>query len=137
MAHQLCQSHECQVTTMEQVTFYYDWENINMCVYKMSLEASMILVKVALSRSEIHLIIKHPTMHSLHDNMKFLFETNKQGETFRRAAVCPRNTKQIPAIPGKRATQLNFLEIAHLNLTQRAFQQGVCINIQNKEEIGW
>ena len=121
MAHQLCQSHECQVTTMEQVTFYYDWENINMCVYKMSLEASMILVKVALSRSEIHLIIKHPTMHSLHDNMKFLFETNKQGETFRRAAVCPRNTKQIPAIPGKRASQLNFLEIVLFNLTQWAF----------------
>ena len=37
MAPQLCQSHECQVTTMEQVTFYYDWENINMRVYKMSL----------------------------------------------------------------------------------------------------
>ena len=55
MAPQLCQSHECQVTTMGQVTFYYDWENINMRVYKMSLEASMILVKVVLSRLEIHL----------------------------------------------------------------------------------
>ena len=76
-------------------------------------------------------------MHSLHDNMKFLLETNKQGETFRRAAVCPRNTKQIPAIPGKRATQLNFPEIVLLNLTQWAFQRGVCTNIQNKEEIGW
>ena len=74
-------------------------------------------------------------MHSLHDNMKFLLETNNQGETFRRAAVCPRNTKQIPAIPGKRATQLNFLEIVLLNLTQWAFQRGVCTNIQNKEEM--
>ena len=37
MAPQLCQSHECQVTTMEQVTFYCDWENINMRAYKMSL----------------------------------------------------------------------------------------------------
>ena len=51
MAPQLSQSHECQVTTMEQVTFYCDWESINMRVYKMSREARMILVKVVLSRS--------------------------------------------------------------------------------------
>ena len=77
---------------MEQVTFYYDWENINMRVYKMSrvwfLWKWSFLDCKYIYQSSILL-----TMHSLHDNMKFLLETNNQREKLLEEQLSVRETQ--------------------------------------------